>query len=179
MVLDIMEFLPQVTVFLFVFAIIYALLIFTGIFAAAKRAAALISLVIAFFSAIYSPLVLFMQEIVPIASLVLVFLLFVALIKKLFTGEGKTMKHTQPRDDMTMQDTLPLVIVLAICLLLVGVFWNSIAVSLPAPLTPDAMLWIIGIFIIILIFFAVYAYGEEEKKVVMVPVQPPHQQERN
>jgi len=154
--LDIMEFLPQITSFLFVFAIIYALLIFTGIFAATRRAAALISIVIAFFSVMYSPLVLFLQELLPIASILLVFLFFIVFIKKLFVREGAK-----------VTDTLPLAVVLAISLLLVGVLWDRISVSLPAPLTPENMLWLIGIFIIILIFFAVYAHSKEEKILLM------------
>ena len=153
MVLNIMEFLPQITSFLFIFAIIYALLIFTGIFAATRRAAALISIVIAFFSVMYSPLVLFLQGLLPIASLLLVFLFFIVFIKKLFIREGAG-----------ITDTLPMAVVLAISLLLVGVFWNSMAVSLPAPLTPDTMLWLIGIFIIILIFFAVYAHNPPKQE---------------
>jgi hypothetical protein len=145
MALEILEYLPQITSFLFVFAIIYALLIFTGIFATTRRTAALLSVVIAFFSVMYSPLVSLLQSILPIASIVLVFLFFIVFIKKLFVG-GK------------VSDTMPVTVVLAISLILVGVLWDSIAVSLPAPFTADAMLWLIGVFIIILIFFAVYAY---------------------
>lgn len=149
MVLDIMEFLPQITSFLFIFAIIYALLIFTGIFAATRRAAALISIVIAFFAVMYSPLVSFLQGLLPIASILLVFLFFIVFIKKLFIKEGIEV------------DALPLAVLLAVSLSLVGVFWNSIAVSLPAPFTSDTMLWLIGIFIIILIFFAVYSHKQQ------------------
>jgi hypothetical protein len=148
---DIMEFLPQITSFLFVFAIIYALLIFTGIFAGTRRAAALISIVIAFFAVMYSPLVLFLQELLPIASILLVFLFFIVFTKKLFIKEDLTNKT----------DALPLAVVLAISLLLVGILWNSIAVSLPTPFTSDTVLWLIGIFIIILIFFAVYSHNPQ------------------
>ena len=150
--LDLMEFLPQITSFLFVFAIIYALLIFTGIFAATRRAAALLSIVIALFAVMYSPLVLYVQGILPIASILLVFLFFIVFIKKLFIGERE------------ISDTLPVTVVLAISLILVGVLWDSIAVSLPAPFTPDTVLWLIGIFIIILIFFAVYAHKPEQQQ---------------
>lgn len=149
--LDIMEFLPQITSFLFVFAIIYALLIFTGIFAATRRAAALISIVIAFFAVMYSPLVLFLQGLLPIASILLVFLFFVVFIKKLFIKE----------DSQKQTDALPLAVVLAVSLLLVGILWNNIAVSLPSPFTSDTMLWLIGVFIIVLIFFAVYAHEKQ------------------
>ncbi len=146
-----MEFLPQVTSFLFVFAIVYALLIFTGIFAATRKAAALISIVIAFFAVMYSPLVSFLQELLPLASILLVVLFFIVFIKKLFIG-GRG-----------VSDTVPVTVVLAISLILLAVFWDSLAGYLPLPFTSEIMLWVVGILIILLILFAAYSYNPPSK----------------
>lgn len=144
------EFLPQITSFLFVFALIYALLIYSKLFTESKNAAAVLSIVIAFFSVMYSPLVVFLQSIIPIAALILVFLFFLVLIKRLvIEKEG-------------VKDALPIVVILAIFLLLVGVLWNEIALTIPG-LSSENLLWIIGIIIIILIFFAAYSHKPREE----------------
>jgi hypothetical protein len=155
MAIDFMEFLPQITSFLFVFAIVYALLIFTGIFSATRRAAALLSIVIAFFAVMYSPLVSFLQDLLPLASIVLVVLFFIVFVKKLFIKEGAT---------STTRDSLPVVVLLAISLILIGIFWNEIAVYLPFGLSSETMLWLVGILIIILIFLAVYSHNPPPKQ---------------
>ena len=139
------EMLPLVTSFLFVFALIYALLIYSRLFHESKNAAALVSVVIAFFSVMYSPLVTFLQSIIPIAALILVILFFLVLIKRLLIEREVT------------KDALPVVVILAVSLLLVGVLWNEIAITIPG-LSSENMLWLIGIIIIALIFFAVYSH---------------------
>jgi len=139
------EMLTLVTSFLFVFALIYALLIYSRLFHESKNAAALVSVVIAFFSVMYSPLVTFLQSIIPIAALILVILFFLVLIKRLLIEREVT------------KDALPVVVILAVSLLLVGVLWNEIAITIPG-LSSENMLWLIGIIIIALIFFAVYSH---------------------
>ena len=77
------------------------------------------------------------------------FLFFVVFIKKLFIKEGAKVK-----------DSLPMAVVLAISLILVAALWDRI--YLPSPLTPDMMLWLIGMLIIILILVAVYTHNPEK-----------------
>ena len=145
------DYLPQITAFLFIFALIYALLIYSRLFAGTKNAAALISLVIAFFSVMYSPLVEFLQGIIPIAALLLVFLFFIVLVKRLvIEGEAK-------------KDAVPIAAILAAFLIIVGVMWDRIGFAIPG-LSSENMLWIVGIIIIVLILLVAYSHSGEEKK---------------
>ncbi len=140
------EMVALLTSFLFVFAIIYALLIYTNIFTQSRRSAVIISLVIAFFSVVYGPMVSLLQNILPIASLLLVFLFFIVFIKKLIEGGG-------------IKDSAPITVSLAILLVVLASTWGSLGLYLPYPLTPDTVLWIIGIFVILLIFLGVYYHN--------------------
>ena len=143
------EFLPQITAFLFMFALIYALLIYSRLFAGTKNAAALISLVIAFFSIMYSPLVEYMQNIIPIAALILVFLFFIVLVKRLvIEGEAK-------------KDAVPIAAILAAFLIVLGVTWDRIGFAIPG-ISSENMLWIIGIVVIILIFLVAHSHTPEK-----------------
>lgn len=137
------EFLPQIASFLFVFALLYGLLIYVKILP--KNASALISLVIAFFAVMYSPMVAFLYDVLPWAAVILVVLFFLIFIKKLVIEEGVS------------ADALPIAVTLAIMLLLVGIFWDKIGFRI-AGITSENMLWIVGIIIVILLFVAIYSH---------------------
>ncbi|MCX6818372.1 MAG: hypothetical protein NT129_00015 [Candidatus Aenigmarchaeota archaeon] len=147
------EFLTTVSSFLFVFAIIYAIFVYSKLFSESRNAAVLISLVIAFFAVAYSPFVEYMQSYMPIAALVLVLIFFAVLVKKLFfEGKGGGQKAEK--------DAVPAMVVLAVLLIVLGLLWNRIGMSLPG-ISSESLLWIIGVFVIILIFIAAYKHPRE------------------
>lgn len=139
------EMLPTVTSFLFVFAVVYAVLVKASVLPV-KGSNIIVALVVALFASLYSPLTTLFQSFLPIAALLLVFIFFVLVFKNIIGGGGK--------------DAVPMVAVLVISLLLLSVLWNDLAGFLPAPFTPDMMLWILGIFIVVLIFYAAYTHGD-------------------
>ena len=63
------DLLPQIASFLFVFALIYGLLVYVKILP--KNSSAIIAVVIALFSVLYSPVVSMLYDVLPIAALVL------------------------------------------------------------------------------------------------------------
>ncbi len=142
--------------FFFVFAIVFALLTYIEIFQKSRGAIAAISAVIGFVTAVYEPVSAFISIMIPYASLVLVVLFFLVFITKIFKskGEGKE------------ADPLPMALSFAIMLILVGIFWGKIADFLGfSQFNTESIVWIIGIFLIILIFYAVYkAWPSAEKR---------------
>ncbi len=136
--------LAFITTFMFVFAIIYALLLKAKVIEY-KNANIIIAAVIALFSALYQPLVAALQVFLPIAAIILVILFFFVFVKSLMGGG---------------EDAIPLLAVLVIALLLLGALWGNIVALIPMPLwlASDAMIWIIGIVIILLIFLVVYRH---------------------
>ncbi len=143
---DIMVF---ATSFLFVFAVVFALLLYVKIFEESRAAMAIIAAVVAFSAAIYEGSAVIIQQIMPVASVVLVILFFIVFVKKIFEG-----------GDEKKKDVWPLIIVLAISLLLLGVFWPRIAnMAGLGGVESDNVLWGIGILVVVLILWAVYSYG--------------------
>ena len=141
------EWLPFLTTFLFIFAIIYALLVKADVIKI-KGANAGIAIAIAMFASTQPWLVEVFQIFLPIAALILVLLFFVVFARDLIKGDG---------------DVLPILAVLVIALLLLGAFWGRLVnmVPLPSWLGADSIVWIIGIVIILLVFLA--AYRQQEK----------------
>lgn len=141
------EMLPTITSFLFVFAVVYAVLVKASLLPV-KGSNIIIAIVVALFASLYSPLVDVFQTFLPIAALLLVFVFFVLLFKSVIGGKEA-------------KDSAPMVAVLVIALMLLAVLWNDLAGFLPAPFTPDIMLWLLGIFIIIMIFYAAYTHSDK------------------
>jgi len=142
------------TSFLFVFAIVFALLVYVKIFKESRPAMAIIAAVIAFSAAVYEGSAIIIQQIMPYASIVLVVLFFIVFVKKIFerdeTKGGK-------------RDLMPTVIVLAIALILLAVFWPQIAnMAGLGGLESDNVLWGIGILVVVLIFWSVYKMSSGE-----------------
>lgn len=146
--------IAYVTSFLFVFAIVYGLLIAIKIIES-KQACAIIAIVIGFFSVVYSPFVMLLQSILPIGSLMLVILFFIAFIVKFIGISGKKAGR---------KDALPIVVTLAILLLLLGIFWPTIGNYIPFSIGVENVLWIVGIIIIAMIFYAVYTHEGQIQK---------------
>lgn len=145
-----------VATFLFVFALIFGLLSYAKIFVRRdkegnptgeepKKIYVLLALVFGAFSAMYEPLVLTLRDYLPLASVILVFIFIALFLKRLIDG-GKKSDHF---------DAFPIVISLGILLALIGVFWDRIYAYLPGNFDPANLLWIIGIVIIVGIFYAV------------------------
>ncbi|MBI2075994.1 MAG: hypothetical protein HYT72_01960 [Candidatus Aenigmarchaeota archaeon] len=129
-----------IAAFLFIFAIVYALLDKAKVIEI-KGANVAIAAVMGFFAASFAPLTQVLQSILPAAAIILVIVFFLYLGKKLVGGE---------------QDTLPTLAVLSISLILLAVLWSRIAPMVPLPIDPNNMLWIIGVVIAVLIFAVAY-----------------------
>jgi len=145
-----------VTSFLFVFAIVFALLAYSKIFKDNKYASAIIAAVIGLITAIYAPFAFFIQNILPIAAILLVFVFFIVFIKAIFgshNGEGKEKKT----------DVLPAAIALAIMLVLLAGVWSSISdfIGLTVSMS-ETLLWIIGIVVVLAIFIIAYKLQSEK-----------------
>lgn len=131
---------------LFVFAVSYALLTKAKVIDV-KGANVAIALVIGFFAASFAPLAQFLQSILPIAAILLVLAFFVEFARKLV---GKNNK-----------DAIPMSVALIISLALLGVLWNRIVPNLPAGVDPTSLLWILGVIIVLLIFYLVYKHQQQ------------------
>ncbi len=142
-------YLPEIATFLFVFALVFGLLSKAGTFGD-KKINGMLAAVIAAFSLMSSELVLFMSSIMPIAAVLLVIGALVLFIKDAFKSKDR--------------DSWPQVIVLAIGLALLGVFWDTIGSYVPfeyrdATLGGGGALWGVGLLVIVLIFYAAYKHN--------------------
>jgi len=126
---------------LFVFAVSYALLVKSNVIPV-KGANVLIALVIGFFSASYAPLAQFLQGLLPIAAILLVAGFFLIFARNL-VGKGQ-------------KDAVPSAVALATALMLLAVLWNRIVPLLPAGIDPNTVLWVLGILIVLFIFYVIY-----------------------
>jgi hypothetical protein len=128
---------------LFVFAASYALLAQAKVIEV-KGANVLIALAIAFFSASFAPLAQFLQSVLPIAAILLVIAFFIIFGRNLLGKKAG--------------DKVPVSVALATSLLLLAVLWNRIAPQLPFVTDPSSVMWILGIVIVLLIFYLVYMH---------------------
>ena len=142
--------MPFISTFLFVFALIFGLLSYSKIGEFNKKVNALLALAIAGFSVMYEPLVLGMQQYMPIAAAVLIVVFFFSLLKKIF---GK-------KEGDKAGDTVPLIITLAVLLLLMVAFGQNLTSFLPAGMDPQSVLWGVGIIIAVLFFWLIYKTKE-------------------
>ncbi len=139
----------QVSTFLFVFGTVFGLMTYSKLLEFDKRVNAMISLAIAFFAMVYEPLVVNLSTYMPIAAGIIAVLFFVMLIKKVLGGEKKE------------RDTFPILIALGIMLILLGVFSDALIPLLPSGISPDNILWLAGILIVILFFWYIYKTKNE------------------
>ena len=138
--------------FLFVFAIVYGLLA-TARVMTQKNINIVIALVFAFFAASYAPFVSALEGIIPIVAILLVIVFILVVLKRLFWTEKKEER-----------DALPIVVSLAAVLIVLWGFWDKVyAYFYRFGVDPMNILWIIGIIVIVLIFYAVYSHPGEKK----------------
>jgi len=137
------SYIPYAASFLFVFAIVYAVLSESKVIKV-KNANALIAAVFGIFAAVYQPFVNFIGIFIPGAAVVFILVFFLLVLKKAFKGEGK--------------DALPSIAGLIIMLILAGVFWPEIEKMIPYSIGSENVLYIVGIIIIAFIFYAVYSH---------------------
>jgi len=142
------EWIIPLTSFLFVFAVVYALLIESKVIKL-KNACAIIAAVFGVFASMYQPFVSVLQSIMPIATIVLIIVFILIFIKKLVGGK---------RED---KDMLPTVVVLAALLMIIGIFWDKISPYVPYQFGAENLLWIVGIIVVIGILYAVYKHEPE------------------
>ena len=142
------SFLPFISTFLFVFALVFGLLSYSKIGEFNKKVNALLALAIAGFSVIYEPLVAGLTQYMPIAAGLLIIVFFVALVKKVLGGKEGGGK-----------DTFPIVVSIAVLLLILMNFSSGIAAFLPQSLIDSSTIfWIIGIIFVLLFFWGIYKY---------------------
>jgi hypothetical protein len=134
-----LSYIPYITSFLFVFAIVFGLLSQMNILGS-KNVNAIIAIVFAVVSVAYAPFVTFLYSILPIAAVFLVIVFFFIFVKKLFSG-GQQGSMIVPA------------VILAVSLVLLGVLWSDISKLVPVGIRPDDVLWAIGLFAIVMIFY--------------------------
>lgn len=138
-------FIPQVGAFFLVFAIVLGLLTSTKLFGRNVNAA--IAVVFGLFSAIYEPFVSGAQTYLPLAAVVLVVIFFLVLVKRLVGGGVKG-------------DLLPFLVVIASLLIVLGAQAERVLAFLPGGFDTNNMLWVIGIVLVFILFWAAYAHGK-------------------
>lgn len=137
---------PFAATFLLVFALVFGLLSVSKLLD--KRVNALLALAIALFSIFYTPLVVGLQEFMPIAAIFLIIVFFIVFLKKVFGGEKG---HAA--------DLLPIVVVLALLLLVlttIGAGQFVISWLSSFGFAPTDALFFVGLIIVLIIFVAVY-----------------------
>lgn len=153
-------FLPYMSTFFFVFALVFGLLSYvktedkdkhkSTMFN--KKVNALLALAIAAFAVMYEPLVLGLQQYLPIAAAVFIVLFFVMFIKNALGG-GK--------DDKQPKSNFPTIVALAIMLALLGISYTSLTPYIPTGIDPSNVFWGIGILVAILFFWMIYKIKDE------------------
>lgn len=141
---DLASSLPLLASFAFIFAIVFGLLAHVRIFQ--NNVNVVIAVVFAFFAVLSPQVVNMLTGILPFGAIVLVVLFFFILVKKLVGGGVQA-------------DSWPIAVSLAISLLLLGVFWNKISPMLPGGIDPTQMLWVVGIVLVMLIFWVAYKHS--------------------
>jgi hypothetical protein len=141
-------YVPYIAAFLFVFAIIFGVLNYAKVLGFSRNVNAAVAAVIAFFATAYEPFVMGMQEYMPIIAAIFVVIFFVLFLKKIFGKDDKS----KPRD------SLPIALALAILLLVIGIFWDRISQYIPLEFDASNALWIIGLIIIVAIFWIAYTH---------------------
>jgi hypothetical protein len=142
--------------FFFVLAIVYGALDVAGVFKN-KAANAIIAIVIGFFAMASEEASAFIMSILPYAAIFFVVVFFIAFILKMFKA-----KKEEERDF-----TLIIVVIVLAILFLMSQGYDILQSLLPPgfPVTGENFMLIIGIILIIAIFFAAYkSKGEWGKK---------------
>jgi len=145
-------------VFGFVFALVFALMIYAKIFPESRKAIALIAVVIGFVTGLYEPAVAFILNIIPIAAIILVFIFFIVFVKKLFFPDLTDEEKAKGKK----RDVWPAMVGMGVMLILINVFWDKISGYIGFSTVPgETILWLIGILITVMIIAIAYSvWGE-------------------
>ncbi|MDI6721769.1 MAG: hypothetical protein QMD85_05225 [Candidatus Aenigmarchaeota archaeon] len=142
---------PVALSFIFVFAVVFGVLSYASTLKFPKAVNAAIAAVFAVSSAIYQPFVIFVQDIMPIASIFLIILFFLLLLKKAADGkdgDGKT-------------DLILIGITMALLLVVLAAAGDRIAPFFPAGIDATGVYWLAGIIIILLFFWIGYKHWSQ------------------
>lgn len=147
-------------VFGFVFALVFALMIYAKIFIESRKAVALIAAVIGLVTAVYEPAVIVLTSIIPIAAIVFVFVFFIVFIQKIFFPEKKDAAGNPIK--RTVHDVWPSIVCLGIMMIILNVTWDKLSGYIGLATIPgETVLWSVGILIVLLIFIIAYSvWGE-------------------
>lgn len=157
------ELIPYLASFLFTFAVVYGLLIITGVFTDKQgrknnNVLVIIALVFAVFSILYEPYVTILYTVMPIVTGILIILFFLYVINEM----RKKTKGTP----------VPIFGVLMLLLLVLAATWSDIESYLPMEYASQDTLWIIGIVVVLIMFWAAWASGREEQPTKKEPKGP-------
>ena len=144
--------LPFVAAFLFVFAVVFGALSYAKVLGEQRKVNAIIAIAFAIFAVLFEPFVFGLQAVLPFAAVGIVIIFFGLFLKKVFAGkEGERF------------DAWPIATSLIFALLLLGILWDQIGFSVPG-IDATNMLWLIGIIIVLLIFYVAYRHGQEPRR---------------
>lgn len=144
------ELIPFASTFLFIFAIVFAMMAYANVLKS-KSASAVIAAVIAFFAATYGPLVALMSQFMPLAAGALVVLFFIVFVREVLF-KGKAGKPADP---------VPAAIGLAVSLVVLSVVWPRLLQAYGfVGIAAENIVYVIAILAILVVFWAAYkAWG--------------------
>ena len=138
--------LPVIAAFLFVFAVVFGALSYAKVLGEQRKVNVIIAMAFAIFAVLFEPFVFGLQTVLPFAVIGIVIIFFILFLKKVFGGGDKI-------------DAWPIATSLIFALLLLGIFWDQIGFSVPG-IDSTNMLWLVGILIVLLIFYVTYQHGK-------------------
>jgi Zn-dependent protease with chaperone function len=148
--------------FLFVFAVIFALLCYSGIFSRRDKEGhtiekshrptlGIIAAVIGFSAASYSPFSAFLMQTIPLAVIALIPLFFIIFAYKIFEGGEK------------QKDLVPVVIGIVALLAVLAGIWPSVSIYVRMfGISPELIISAAGIMLVIMIFGFAYRAGKQK-----------------
>lgn len=139
-----------VTSMLFIFAIVFGMLEYVGLFKN-RSVNAIIGLVVGIFSASYAPFTATLQTYLPIAALLFIPLFFIAFLQKLMK-----------KGDEEKKDLTSMVVVFTILLIVASVIGDELVNLLPAGIDRENALALLALVAIGMIFFVIHKTIKEE-----------------
>ncbi|MBI4895961.1 MAG: hypothetical protein HY832_00220 [Candidatus Aenigmarchaeota archaeon] len=135
---------------LFIFAIVFGMLEYVGLFKN-RSVNAIIVLVVGIFSASYAPFTATLQTYLPIAALLFIPLFFIAFLQKLMK-----------KGDEEKKDLTSMVVVFTILLIVASVIGDELVNLLPAGIDRENALALLALVAIGMIFFVIHKTIKEE-----------------
>jgi hypothetical protein len=152
----VLESFTYIIPFLFVLAVVYGALDFSGVFKK-NSVNSLVALVIALFALTYQPLTDLIYGILPYAVILFLAVFFLAFLAKLFKGAGGG------KDGRKIDWSLAMIVIVLVLIFLATQGEDMVSGLLPS-LPVESFMTVIGLLLMALIFYAVYRqWGKEEK----------------